>query len=63
MTRRGFFPLIPAASALAQQPAGRPALDLPQFEPRSALHVAETAVKRAKFPLLDIHAHLVSELL
>ena len=55
MTRRVLCSLLPAA-ALAQRQ--RSPLDLTQFEPRSALHVAETSVKRARFPLLDIHAHL-----
>ena len=55
MTRRSLFSLLPAA-ACAQQ--SRPVLDLPQFEPRSTLHVAETSIKRARFPLLDIHSHL-----
>ena len=55
MTRRGLLPLLTAPWALRAQ---RPALDLPQFEPRSTLHVAGTPVKRARFPLLDIHTHL-----
>ena len=55
MTRRSLFSLLPAA-ACAQQP--RPVLDLPQFEPRSTLRVAETRIERARFPLLDIHSHL-----
>ena len=33
-------------------------LDLSQFEPRSMLHLAETKVPRARFPLIDIHSHL-----
>ncbi len=33
-------------------------LDLSQFEPRSSLHVPATAVKRARFPLIDFHTHL-----
>ena len=43
MTRRSLFSLLPAA-ACAQQ--SRPVLDLPQFEPRSTLHVAETVTER-----------------
>ena len=54
MTRRGFLPLLTPLAIRAQ----RPVLDLPQFEPKSALHVAGTEVKRARFPLLDIHTHL-----
>ncbi|HTP88302.1 MAG TPA: amidohydrolase family protein [Bryobacteraceae bacterium] len=31
---------------------------LKDFQPRSMLHVAETHVPRAKFPVIDIHTHL-----
>ena len=42
-----------------QRPKPEPApLDLSQFEPRSMLHVPETSVPRARFPLIDIHTHL-----
>jgi predicted TIM-barrel fold metal-dependent hydrolase len=34
------------------------ALDLSQFEPRSMLHVKETEVPRARYPVIDIHCHL-----
>jgi predicted TIM-barrel fold metal-dependent hydrolase len=33
-------------------------LDLSQYEPRSMLHVKETAVERARYPVIDIHTHL-----
>jgi predicted TIM-barrel fold metal-dependent hydrolase len=33
-------------------------LDLSQYEPRSMLHVKETRVERARYPLIDIHTHL-----
>jgi predicted TIM-barrel fold metal-dependent hydrolase len=62
-TRRALLqslPFLPSA-ALAQRRADRPKpqpLDLSQFEPRSMLHVPETSVPRARFPLLDIHSHL-----
>ena len=35
-----------------------PGLDLRDFQPRSMLHVPETQVPRAKFPVIDIHTHL-----
>lgn len=38
-----------------QQPASLPLKD---FQPRSMLHVAETKVPRARFPVIDIHTHL-----
>jgi predicted TIM-barrel fold metal-dependent hydrolase len=33
-------------------------LDLSQYEPRSMLHVKETSVERARYPVIDIHTHL-----
>jgi len=33
-------------------------LDLSEYEPRSMLHVKETQVERARYPLIDIHVHL-----
>jgi predicted TIM-barrel fold metal-dependent hydrolase len=53
LLRRHFLGLAPAALAAQRQP-----LDLSQFEPRSMLHVRETAVPRAMFPVIDIHTHL-----
>lgn len=64
MTRRSLLAALPLAPAWAQKIRPRAAskkpnpLDLSQFEPRSALHVAETSIPRARFPLLDIHTHL-----
>jgi len=36
-------------------------LDLGEFRPKSMLHVPETKVSRAKFPVIDVHAHLSFE--
>jgi predicted TIM-barrel fold metal-dependent hydrolase len=47
MTRRNFF----------QVSAGG-AITLPEFQPRSMLHVAEHPLIRAKFPVIDVHTHL-----
>lgn len=44
---------------IRSNPAAR-ALDLKDFQPRSMLHVTETKVERARFPVIDIHAHLSS---
>ena len=33
-------------------------LDLAEFQPKSMLHVPETQVPRAKFPVIDVHTHL-----
>jgi len=48
----------PTAEAQAENsPAPKP-LDLSQYSPKSMLHVHESHVERAKFPLIDIHTHL-----
>jgi predicted TIM-barrel fold metal-dependent hydrolase len=39
-------------------PRTQPALPLAEFEPKSMLHVAETRVARARFPVVDIHTHV-----
>ena len=42
-----------------QQPATRtPPLPLVEFEPKSMLHVKETPVARARFPVVDFHSHV-----
>jgi predicted TIM-barrel fold metal-dependent hydrolase len=33
-------------------------IDVSEYEPRSMLHVKETQVERARYPLIDIHTHL-----
>ncbi|HZO56905.1 MAG TPA: amidohydrolase family protein [Bryobacteraceae bacterium] len=67
LRRRRFLalPLAAAPAAAFAQNATRPTvkpkpqpLDLTQFEPKSMLHVRETRVERARFPLIDIHTHL-----
>ena len=48
-----------AGLAQAQQPQTKPQpLDLKEFEPKSMLHVKETFVAKARFPVIDIHTHL-----
>ena len=42
-----------------QQPAGgQGGLLLTQFQPKSMLHVTETQVARARFPVIDFHTHV-----
>jgi hypothetical protein len=43
-----------------QQPAAnqKPQLPLAEFEPKSMLHVEETLVPRARFPVIDFHSHV-----
>jgi predicted TIM-barrel fold metal-dependent hydrolase len=51
-----------AAPALPDLPSSgqsKPApLALTEFEPKSMLHVAETRVARARFPVIDFHTHV-----
>jgi hypothetical protein len=41
----------------SQQPAGAP-LPLTEFQPTSMLHVRESRVPRARFPVIDFHTHV-----
>jgi len=41
-----------------QQPAKPESLALEDFQPKSMLHVTETKVTRARFPVIDVHTHL-----
>src|SRR6478672_1657322 len=49
---------MPKANAQAERPPAPKPLDLSQYEPKSMLHVRESRVERAKFPLIDIHTHI-----
>ena len=42
----------------AQQENGGKLLPLEKYEPRSMLHVQETHVERARYPVIDFHTHL-----
>ena len=57
----GAGPLAPSGFAAAEQKdeanSAKP-LDLLQYEPKSMLHVHESHVERAKFPLIDFHTHI-----
>jgi hypothetical protein len=49
------------ASAAGSEPESSPDkmhLELSDFQPKSMLHVRETKVPRARFPVIDIHTHL-----
>jgi len=50
----------PDAVATPQQPGATrtPPLPLSEFEPKSMLHVKETHVPRARFPVIDFHTHV-----
>jgi predicted TIM-barrel fold metal-dependent hydrolase len=49
-----------AQAPSAPQPAGDGSLPLRlvDFQPRSMLHVGETVVERARFPVIDFHSHV-----
>ena len=42
----------------APQAPDKGSLPLTEFEPRSMLHVTETQVPRARFPVIDVHTHV-----
>jgi predicted TIM-barrel fold metal-dependent hydrolase len=51
----------PSVNLSGGTPASPPAkmhLELGDFQPKSMLHVAETKVPRARYPVIDIHTHL-----
>lgn len=51
----------PAAQATRDsQSAGGGGIPLEQYEPKSMLHVPETHVPRARFPVIDFHTHITS---
>jgi len=54
--------LTEGASGFAQvrspEGAGKMKLDLAEFQPKSMLHVPETKVSRARYPVIDVHTHL-----
>jgi len=55
----GSIPVPKAAAQLASpEGSGKMKLDLSEFQPKSMLHVPETKVPRAKYPVIDIHTHL-----
>ena len=51
---------LPAGASAAETatPGNAAPLALKDFAPRSMLHVPETHVPRARFPVIDVHAHL-----
>ena len=56
----GHEPDNPAEPPRGQAPAGTqiPRLPLDEFQPKSMLHVSETPVARARFPVIDFHTHV-----
>ena len=54
VTRRRFLWAAAATPALAQSK-----LDLSEFQPRTMLVTRQTPVTRARFPVIDVHTHVV----
>lgn len=52
----GTFTHSPASQP--EQIGARKPLDISEYEPKSMLHVKETAVERARFPVIDVHTHI-----
>ena len=61
MNRRTFASILGALPLVAQQSRKGNPLDLQDYEPKSMLHVAETPVEKARFPVIDFHTHLTWE--
>ncbi len=47
-----------AAPRQEAPPAAKGSLQLSEFEPKSMLHVQETPIERARFPVIDVHTHV-----
>jgi predicted TIM-barrel fold metal-dependent hydrolase len=52
-----FAASLPAAGEAQGQQVKKP-LDISDYEPNSMLHVHETRVERARYPVIDVHTHL-----
>jgi len=51
-------PAATGAQVKSPEGAGKMKLELADFQPKSMLHVPESKVARARFPVIDIHTHL-----
>ena len=58
MNRRHFAAAVGGLPLLAQTVKKSLPLDIKDYEPKSMLHVQETKVEKARFPVIDIHTHL-----
>jgi predicted TIM-barrel fold metal-dependent hydrolase len=52
------YPLAGSERETAKQNSSHAGLPLNEYQPKSMLHVRETRVERARFPLIDIHTHI-----
>ncbi len=58
MTRRKWMTALAGTAGVARAQDQPKPLALPDFVPRSMLHVKETKVERARYPVIDVHTHL-----
>ncbi len=58
MTRRNWMTALAGAAGIARAQESAKPVALPDFVPRSMLHVPETKVERARYPVIDVHTHL-----
>lgn len=49
---------FPQTTPSGEAPAQKQVLPIEQYQPRSMLHVKETKVARAAFPVIDMHTHI-----
>ncbi len=52
------YPVSGSERETPQQNSSHAALALSEYQPKSMLHVRETRVERARFPVIDIHTHI-----
>ncbi len=52
---------VPPTEKSVEEKAAEKPLALADFQPKSMLHVPETAVGRSRFPVIDIHTHISSQ--
>jgi predicted TIM-barrel fold metal-dependent hydrolase len=52
------YPVAGSEREIPKQNSSHAGLPLSEYQPKSMLHVRETRVERARFPLIDIHTHI-----
>ena len=58
LQRIGLLAAAPGAGSAAEEKTKVRSVTLSEYEPRSMLHVSETHVTRARFPVIDVHTHI-----
>jgi hypothetical protein len=62
VTRRGLLATALGSAALAQKQTS-PRIYLDEYQPKSMLAVPEHPVPRARYPVIDVHTHIASQVL